>query len=218
MYLRLSEEFPVDPPHLSPGEEFPSDQYLYLKPSSSSSAQVHQEERNPPHRRVHKVIKKKWITESEYILRLSVVRAPVESRNRLRKRAITTPVHKCTIRLQAPKARFTNRPEDYSDEFRRTGGRNPNLQPSAGIEVPSSHMLVETHASGQNNVFAPRSSRGGSGYAPRERVDHRDNPLAAPVVVERQGPAQLPGLQKILVVQKQFLTELREDVDYEYDR
>ena len=39
-----------------------------------------------------------------------------------------------------------------------------------------------------------------------------------PVAVERQGPAQPPGLQKTLGNHERVLTELREDVDYEYDR
>ena len=40
----------------------------------------------------------------------------------------------------------------------------------------------------------------------------------APVVVERQGPAQLPGLHETLGKHERYLTQLREDVDYEYYR
>ena len=39
-----------------------------------------------------------------------------------------------------------------------------------------------------------------------------------PVVVERQGPAQLPGLQKTLGDHERVLTELREDVEHEHSR
>ena len=45
-------------PSFWPDVEILLDQSLSLKRSSSASAQVHQEERNPPHRRVHKVSKK----------------------------------------------------------------------------------------------------------------------------------------------------------------
>ena len=78
--------------------------------------------------------------------------------------------------------------------------------------------MVGTHASGQGNLSAPHSSRGGSRYAPRESVGHRENPPVVPVVVKRPGPAQPPGLQETLGHHERVLTELREDVYYEYDR
>ena len=113
---------------------------------------------------------------------------------------------------------FTYGPSDLSDESRHTGGRDLQLQPSAGIEVPSCHTMVDTHASGQGNLSAHRYSRGGSRYAPRETVYHRENSPVYSVVVERQGPDQLPGLQETLYNHERYLAQLREDVDYEYDR
>ena len=58
--------------------------------------------------------------------------------------------------------------------------------------------MVGTHATGQGNLTAPHSARGVSKYAPRESVDHRENPPVVPVVVESQGPAELPGVQDTL--------------------
>ena len=55
---------------------------------------------------------------------------------------------------------------------------------------------------------------GGSRYAPRESVDHRENLPVVPVEVERQGPAQLPGLQKVCGRYEQVLTNLREDLEH----
>ena len=83
---------------------------------------------------------------------------------------------------------FTDGHEDLSDESRHTGGRDPQHLPSAGKEAPSCNMMVDTHASGQGKLSDPRSSRGGSRYAPRESVYHRENPLVSPVVVIRQDP------------------------------
>ena len=77
---------------------------------------------------------------------------------------------------------------------------------------------MDTPASGQGNFSAPCSSRGGSRYAPRESVDNRDNPPVVPVVVKRQGPAQLPGLQETLGNHERVLTELRKEVEHEYNR
>ena len=39
----------------------------------------------------------------------------------------------------------------------------------------------------------------------------------SPVAVERQGPYQLPGLHETLGNYERYLTELRGDVDGEYD-
>ena len=68
-HIGSSEAYPRDPAPPSIGEVFPSDRHLSLQRSSSASAQVYQEERNPPHRRVHKVSKKTQDTESGYPLR-----------------------------------------------------------------------------------------------------------------------------------------------------
>ena len=38
------------------------------------------------------------------------------------------------------------------------------------------------------------------------------------MVVERPGPAQQPGLEEISVRHEKLLTELREDVEHEYNR
>ena len=38
------------------------------------------------------------------------------------------------------------------------------------------------------------------------------------MVVERPGPAQQPGLEETLGHHERYLTELREDVDHEYNR
>ena len=113
---------------------------------------------------------------------------------------------------------FTDDPEDQSDESRNTGGRDPPHQPTAGIEVPSCRTKVNTSVSGQGNLSAFRYSRGGSRYAPRESVDHRENPPVAPVVVRRQGTAQTRGHQEICALYDSVLTELREDVEQEYNR
>ena len=77
---------------------------------------------------------------------------------------------------------------------------------------------MDTPASGQGNLSAPLSSRGGSRYAPRESVDHRENLPVVPVVVERQGTTQLLGLQETLGHHERVLTELKEDVEHEHSR
>ena len=53
---------------------------------------------------------------------------------------------------------------------------------------------------------------------PRESVDHRENPPVNLVAVERQVPAEPPGLQDALGNHWRYLTELRADVNHEYDR
>ena len=77
---------------------------------------------------------------------------------------------------------------------------------------------MDSPASGHGNFSARGYSRGGSRYAPRESFNHHENPPAALVEVERQGPAQPPGLQEIYGRYKRVLTELSEDVEHEYSR
>ena len=68
---------------------------------------------------------------------------------------------------------FSDGPCEPSDVSRRTGGRDPQRQSSAGNEVPSCHATADSRASEQDNLFAAPSRHGGSRYAPRESVDHR---------------------------------------------
>ena len=104
------------------------------------------------------------------------------------------------------------------DESRHTGRRDPQNQPSAGTEAPSYHPMVDTPASGQGNLSAPRSSRGGLRNDPRESVDHRKSPPAALVEVGKPGPAQSPDLQDVCECYDCVLTKLREEVKHEYNR
>ena len=69
---------------------------------------------------------------------------------------------------------------------RQTVGRDPQRHSLAGNEYPIYHTMVDTPASVQGNFLAPRSSRGGSLYAPRENVYHHESPFAALVEVRDQ--------------------------------
>ena len=111
---------------------------------------------------------------------------------------------------------FTYGSEDQLNEPRRTGGQDPQHQRLAGTDVPNCHTKVNIPSSGQGNFSARRSSRGGSRYAPRESVNHSENPLAALEEVERQGPAQPPGLQKISAHYDCVLNKLRKEVEHEH--
>ena len=77
---------------------------------------------------------------------------------------------------------------------------------------------MDSPASGHGNFSARGYSRGGSRYAPRESFNHHENPPAALVEVERQGPAQPPGLQEIYGRYKRVLTELRVGLEHECNR
>ena len=112
---------------------------------------------------------------------------------------------------------FTDRSSDQSDVSCHTVGRDPQRQPSVGIDTPSYHTEMETPSCGQGNLSAPHSPCGGSKYAPRESVDRRENPPAVMVVVERTGSAQ-PGLQEKGDRYERVLTVLGEDGEHEYNR
>ena len=89
---------------------------------------------------------------------------------------------------------FSDGPSESSDVSRRTGGRDPQSQSSAGREAPSCRATADSRASEQDNSFAAPPRHGGSRYAPRESVDHRVNP---PMAVMKAGIStpNLLGLQ-----------------------
>ena len=66
--------------------------------------------------------------------------------------------------------------------------------------------MVDTPARGQGNLSASRSSRGGSKYAPRESVGHREIPPEALMEVEMPGPAQPTDLEEIFCRHERVLT------------
>uniref|UniRef100_M4BQM3 RxLR effector candidate protein n=1 Tax=Hyaloperonospora arabidopsidis (strain Emoy2) TaxID=559515 RepID=M4BQM3_HYAAE len=72
----------------------------------------------------------------------------------------------------------TSEPSDVS---RRTGGRDPQLQSSAGREAPSCRATADSRAGEQDNSFAAPSRHSDSRYAPRESFEHRANPPMAVV-------------------------------------
>uniref|UniRef100_M4B2D5 RxLR effector candidate protein n=1 Tax=Hyaloperonospora arabidopsidis (strain Emoy2) TaxID=559515 RepID=M4B2D5_HYAAE len=74
---------------------------------------------------------------------------------------------------------FCDGPSEPSDVSRRTGGRDPQRQSSAGREAPSCRATADSRASEQDNSFAAPSRHRGSRYVPRESVDHRaSSPIA----------------------------------------
>ena len=83
---------------------------------------------------------------------------------------------------------FFDGPSESSDVSRRTGGRDPQSQSSAGREAPSCRATADSRASEQDNSFAAPSRHGGLRYAPRESVEHRANPPMAVVGAEMSTP------------------------------
>uniref|UniRef100_M4BUR0 Uncharacterized protein n=1 Tax=Hyaloperonospora arabidopsidis (strain Emoy2) TaxID=559515 RepID=M4BUR0_HYAAE len=90
---------------------------------------------------------------------------------------------------------FSDGPSETSDVSRRTGGRDPQRQSSAGSEALLCRATADSRASKQDNSFAAPSRHGGSRYAPRESVDHRANPTMA-VVGEGISTPNLSELQE----------------------
>ena len=74
---------------------------------------------------------------------------------------------------------FAYLPENPSNDFRHTFGQDPQRQPSFVTDAPRYHTMVDTPASGQGNSSALCYFRGGSKYAPRESVEHRESLQAA---------------------------------------
>ena len=88
---------------------------------------------------------------------------------------------------------FSDGPSESSDVSRRTGGRDPQSQSSAGREAPSCRATADSRASEQDNSFAAPPRHGGSRYAPRQRVDHRAN---TPMAVVGEG-ISTPNLSEL---------------------
>uniref|UniRef100_M4BFZ7 RxLR effector candidate protein n=1 Tax=Hyaloperonospora arabidopsidis (strain Emoy2) TaxID=559515 RepID=M4BFZ7_HYAAE len=86
---------------------------------------------------------------------------------------------------------FSDGHSEPSDVSRRTGGRDPQLQSSAGCEALRCRDTADSRSSKRNDLFAAPSCHGGSRYASRESVDNRANPPMAVVGAEISTPYPL---------------------------
>uniref|UniRef100_M4B667 RxLR effector candidate protein n=1 Tax=Hyaloperonospora arabidopsidis (strain Emoy2) TaxID=559515 RepID=M4B667_HYAAE len=95
---------------------------------------------------------------------------------------------------------FFDGPSEPSDASRRTSGRDPQCQSSAGRrEAPSCRATADSRASERDNSLDAPSCHGGSRYSLREGVDHHANPPMAVVGAGISTPNPLECRRRLVV-------------------
>uniref|UniRef100_M4BCF0 RxLR effector candidate protein n=1 Tax=Hyaloperonospora arabidopsidis (strain Emoy2) TaxID=559515 RepID=M4BCF0_HYAAE len=114
---------------------------------------------------------------------------------------------------QLQEREFSDCLSELSDNSRRTGGRDPQRQSSAGSEAPRCSATLDSRTSERGNSFAVPSSHNGSRYAPREIVDHLANPPVAVVGAGKSTPNRLLDLEAKAGLLERCLHDLRDRVE-----